>query len=133
MLLLLMLMLMLLAGDCWTDTKARRISGWFDAPSARRQIDCHWPARKTAIQTSFTWERLFKNKVGIFAIVFMIWLGLMLVYVPGVNSVFYMARPDPKHSVVSLWILPLIIIYEEIRKYLIRRNANGFFAQCAKW
>ena len=50
---------------------------------------------------------------------------LIFVYVPGINHAFYLYSPDEIPATCALWIVPFIVIFEEVRKYLVRHNRGG--------
>jgi len=84
--------------------------------------------RKTQKASIFTVERLFNNHMMIYSIIFEICLICLLVFVPGLNSVFLLGAPTPKWASCAVWIIPLLLGWDEIRKYLCRRDPKGFFA-----
>jgi hypothetical protein len=52
-----------------------------------------------------------------------------LVYVPGLNTVFYLTGVEPKWAACGIWMLPVILIWEEVRKYFVRKNPKGIVAK----
>jgi sodium/potassium-transporting ATPase subunit alpha len=83
--------------------------------------------RKTQVATIFTYERLFTNKVMIYSIAAEICIIVFLVYCPGVNDFFYLAAIPPHYAACTIWIIPLLIVWDECRKYLCRRDPKGWF------
>lgn len=68
---------------------------------------------------------MFDNKNFFWGIFSEIILFVFFVYVPGVNHAFYMWAPDSVPATCALWIIPFIVGFEEIRKYLIRIDRGG--------
>jgi len=85
--------------------------------------------RKTQIASIFTYERLFTNRVMLYSILSEIVIIVVLVYVPGLNTVFLMDGPLPKWASCAIWIIPLLLIWDETRKYLCRKNPGGWIAK----
>lgn len=85
--------------------------------------------RKTFTESILTPYRLLHNKQVIGAIIFELWLSLMLVYVPGLNTTFLMRGIKAEYLFCTLWYIPLLICYDEIRKFYVRNYPNGL---CAK-
>ena len=42
------------------------------------------------------------------------------------NAVFLLGAPDPKWAACAVWIIPLIIFYDEFRKIICRTWPNGW-------
>lgn len=82
--------------------------------------------RKTSISTIFTVFRLFNNKVMLWSFVSEFVVLFVLLYTPGLNTVFLLGGPSAKHIFETLWVIPAIILFEELRKYLCRRNPQGW-------
>jgi sodium/potassium-transporting ATPase subunit alpha len=82
--------------------------------------------RKTSIAPVFTWERLFGNSFMNKSVLFEICLVIFLVHVPGLNSVFYLTGINSTFASCAVWGLVLILIWDEIRKYIIRRDPGGW-------
>jgi sodium/potassium-transporting ATPase subunit alpha len=83
--------------------------------------------RKTQVASIFTYERLFTNKVMIYSVFAEICIIVFLVYCPGVNDFFYLAAIPPHYAACTIWIIPLLIVWDECRKYLCRRDPKGWF------
>lgn len=95
--------------------------------------------RKTQIESLFfkvdennnylgiNWNRLLNNKVMIYSILFEILLIVGLVYIPGINNAFMLSWLSPKHASTAIWVIFLILIWDETRKYLCRRDKKGWF------
>ena len=72
--------------------------------------------RKTQVATILTWDRMFKNQYMLWSILFEIPFILIIVYVPGLNKLFLMLAPSWRSLISPLWVIPFIILWEEIRK-----------------
>ena len=51
------------------------------------------------------------------AVIFEILLVNFLVYVPYLNNFLLFTSVSPKHACTGLWMLPIIIAYDEFRKF----------------
>lgn len=76
--------------------------------------------RKTQVASIFNFKRLFGNTVMIYSLIFETVLITLLVYVPGLNNFFTLDDITSKQASVGLWMLPVIFIFDEVRKYKIR-------------
>ncbi|RYG63768.1 HAD family hydrolase, partial [archaeon] len=85
--------------------------------------------RKTQIASLFTWNRLFKNEVMLWSLLSEIVVICAVIYIPGLNNVFLLTGCKPGYAVSAVWIMPLIIVWDEIRKWLCRRDPKGWFAK----
>ena len=54
-----------------------------------------------------------------------VFVFIFFCYIPGINKAFLLYPPHPIPAVCALWIFPFIVIFEEIRKYLVRSNRGG--------
>jgi len=80
--------------------------------------------RKTSIASVFDWKRLTDNKPMMYSILSEIIIICMLIYIPGLNNAFMLGPVAPVFASVALWCMPVIIAFEEIRKFLIRLTPN---------
>jgi len=78
--------------------------------------------RKTDVQTLFTWERFSRNTPLLKSIILEIATIVIIVYVKPIANGLNLEPPSPLHASTGLWIMPLIVIWDEIRKYLLRRS-----------
>jgi hypothetical protein len=85
--------------------------------------------RKTQVATIFTWSRFFDNHVMNWSILSEIVIIIFLAYTPYVNEVFLMRAPSPRVASCAVWIIPFMLIWDEVRKYLIRKDRNGCVAK----
>jgi sodium/potassium-transporting ATPase subunit alpha len=83
--------------------------------------------RKTQVASICTWQRIKENMVMNYSILFEICLIIVIVYTPGLNSVFLLHAPTPTQASCAVWIIPVILLWDEARKYLCRRSPNGWF------
>ena len=75
--------------------------------------------RKTQVATIFSWSRLFDNKVMMWSMVFEVGIILLCVY-PG--SVVFLMLPDSEYFCTALWVIPWLIVWDEIRKWGCRQD-----------
>ena len=85
--------------------------------------------RKTQVATIFTKDRMLQNTAMIYSILFEIVLIIIICYVPGLNGVFLLHQPNSKWASCAVWIVPLLLAWDEIRKYLVRLWPNGRLAK----
>ena len=85
--------------------------------------------RKTQTATIFTWSRMFDNTFLLGSFVSEAVIVCMIVYVPGLNTAFNMEAIRADYFWCSVWIIPFILIWDETRKWLCRRDPKGFFAR----
>jgi magnesium-transporting ATPase (P-type) len=80
--------------------------------------------RKTQVASIFTWDRMFKNTQMIYAIIAEIVIIVIIVYPGGPG---FLVKGDSTFCSVAIWIIPLLLIWDETRKWLCRRDHEGFF------
>ena len=85
--------------------------------------------RKTQMASLFTWYRLTCNKAIYVAIVIELAILFIVVYIPGLNHALMYTSVSSKWSVTALWVIPVIIILDEFRKFICRLNPKGKFAK----
>ena len=118
-------------GNCQQDYQTFRIEVLGEAQGAFL-VSVVWAqianilVRKTQIASIFTFKRFFDNRMMLYSIAFEILLIIMIVHVPGLNTVFLLAAPSSHAAASAVWIIPFIIIWEETRKFLIRRDRKGW-------
>lgn len=83
--------------------------------------------RKTQVASILSIERLFTNRMMCYSIILEIGIIVFLVYCPGVNSFFLLAAPPPHYAACAVWIIFVLLVWDEIRKYLCRRDPGGWF------
>jgi len=89
--------------------------------------------RKTSAESIFSVKRLTNNKPIFWSILAELILMIILTYVPGLNSAFFLTSVPPKYACSALWMLPVILIFEECRKYLIRRSPDGCISKMTRF
>ena len=57
----------------------------------------------------------------------------ILIYVPGLNQLFSFTSVPSNLAITGLWMLPFMLLYDETRKYFIRKNQNGWLAKLTFW
>lgn len=65
----------------------------------------------------------------IFSVVFEVVLIMILIYVPGLNSFFMLDSLTFVEACEGMWFMPIMLFYDEIRKFFIRRNPKGLVAR----
>jgi sodium/potassium-transporting ATPase subunit alpha len=79
--------------------------------------------RKTQVASILTFERLFTNRVMIYSIIAEIIIIVIIVYPGGPG---FDLKGDSLYCSTGLWIIPLLLIWDEIRKWLCRRDPKGW-------
>ncbi len=82
--------------------------------------------RKTQISTVFNLWRITSNRVMIYSILFEIALICILIYVPGLNKVLLLRYVTPVYASCAIWVVIVIIAWDEVRKALCRASPHGF-------
>ena len=92
--------------------------------------------RKTQVASLFSkgkdgkpWMRAFENVPMNWAIISEILIICFLCLTPGVNTVFLMKQPTSIQSACAVWVIPLILIFDETRKCLCRLWPNGWLRE----
>jgi len=71
-------------------------------------------------------ERFFGNQFMLWSILSEIVIIVIIVYVPGLNSVFLLEAPSSVVASCAIWIIPLLLIWDEARKYICRLYPDGW-------
>jgi len=82
--------------------------------------------RKTQVASIFNKQRMLHNKPMMYSIAFEICLIIFITYTPGFNAVFYLKTPNSVYCSCALWIIPLLLIWDETRKYYCRTYPDGW-------
>jgi sodium/potassium-transporting ATPase subunit alpha len=82
--------------------------------------------RKTQIASILTWERMTSNRVMLWSILSELVIIILIIFVPGLNTFFLMGAPSARAATCALWIIPFIIMWDETRKWLCRRDPKGW-------
>eukprot|EP00300_Choanocystis_sp_HF-7_P008250 c15808_g1_i1.p1 GENE.c15808_g1_i1~~c15808_g1_i1.p1 ORF type:complete len:897 (-),score=261.85 c15808_g1_i1:81-2771(-) len=77
--------------------------------------------RKTDVSSIFTWKRLMGNTVMLQSIVSEIVLIVIICFVPQVADGLDLRVPDVVGSFIGSWVVVLVILWEEVRKLIVRR------------
>jgi magnesium-transporting ATPase (P-type) len=86
--------------------------------------------RKPSQVPFYVYNRLTQNMVMNGSILFEIVLIIILIFVPGFNDIFLFTSITTDEAVWCLWIIPAIIVWDELRKLYIRHNRKGILARC---
>lgn len=89
-------------------------------------------ARKTTINSVFE-KGLFSNKVLNWCLLQEVGLIALLIWVPKLNNVFMLSSITATWAFCTLWVCPLIVLWEEGRKYFIRNYPDGVVAKMTKF
>lgn len=81
--------------------------------------------RKTQVASILTWDRFFGNHAMLYAMAFEI--GVICIFIYPAGDAFLM-KGDSLYCSVAIWIIPLLIIWDEIRKFFVRRDPQGWVA-----
>ena len=117
-------------GDCyedWSDYRdeiLKKAQGAYLLTVVWAQI-ANILIRKTTVASIFDWYRMTSNTFMLWSILSEIVVIVILVYVPGLNTVFLMDGPDPRHAACAVWIIPLLLMWDEGRKWICRKYKNG--------
>eukprot|EP00388_Colpodella_angusta_P032293 GDKK01026077.1.p1 GENE.GDKK01026077.1~~GDKK01026077.1.p1 ORF type:complete len:463 (-),score=92.16 GDKK01026077.1:533-1870(-) len=119
-------------GNCFQDFRDYRdkvlgqAQGAFFAAVGWGQI-ANALIRKTTAASILTPSRFFGNPYLLLSFVSEVVIIALLLYTPGLNDAFLLNGPHAKHIFCSLWIFPFLILWEEARKFLARRNLRGYW------
>lgn len=83
--------------------------------------------RKTQVASVMTKSRLLDNHVMLFSILSEFIIVFCLIYIPGLNTAFMMSSPSIQFVFCSIWAIPFIVMWDETRKWLCRRDLTGFW------
>jgi sodium/potassium-transporting ATPase subunit alpha len=86
--------------------------------------------RRCSINSSVTWERMKSNPKLIFpGMAWSVAVAILFVFTPGFNFILQFAYLPVQHCFTGLWVLPIMIGADELRKYFVRRNPSGLLAR----
>ncbi len=83
--------------------------------------------RKT--QVASVLPRLFDNKPMLWSILLELVIVNCMIWIPSVNTAFLMTHVTAKHYFCTIWIIPFLMMWDEVRKLLCRQDPHGFFAK----
>lgn len=86
--------------------------------------------KKTLSQVPwYVYNRITQNMMMNGSILFEICLIIILIFVPGFNDIFLFTSLTTDEAVWGMWIIPAILIWDELRKLYIRHNRQGLLAK----
>lgn len=89
--------------------------------------------RKTSSESVLTWKR-FTNNIALFwSLLIEIAIIIIVVYVPGLNNALLLTHVPPLYACTGLWVIPVMFLFEEVRKLLIRRSPRGCVSRWTKF
>ena len=89
--------------------------------------------RKTQSESILSWKRLTNNVPLYWSLLMEMIVIIVVVYVPGLNEALLLVHCPPVFACTALWMLPVLLIMEELRKYFIRISPNGCVASWTKF
>eukprot|EP00455_Lapot_gusevi_P025446 TRINITY_DN2678_c0_g1_i3.p1 TRINITY_DN2678_c0_g1~~TRINITY_DN2678_c0_g1_i3.p1 ORF type:complete len:141 (+),score=2.90 TRINITY_DN2678_c0_g1_i3:112-534(+) len=78
--------------------------------------------RRTQVNSGIAWKRMKANPQMLFGMLFSLCLAIVVVYLPGLQSVCQVDPIRIEYMFTGVWMIPIYIAGEEIRKYFIRRD-----------
>ncbi|CUG92153.1 P-type H+-ATPase, putative [Bodo saltans] len=78
--------------------------------------------RRTQVNSGISWERMNANPYLLLGMVFSFFVAIAVVYLPGLNTICQVDPISTKYMFTGVWVLPVYIAIEELRKYFIRRD-----------
>lgn len=79
--------------------------------------------RKTQLASIFTWDRLFKNRAMLYSIVSEIALIVIIIYL---GETGFEMKGKTLYACCALWVVPLLLIWDEVRKWIARKYPDGW-------
>lgn len=80
-------------------------------------------ARRTQVNSGLSLERLRSNPYMLLACFGSLCLAILTVYLPGLNGIVQFApHPEMRFLFTAVWVIPIFVGLEELKKYLIRRK-----------
>lgn len=88
-------------------------------------------ARKTLLASSLaTGCKIFTSNMQLtYSMVSEVFIILFITYVPGLNTALFMHELSFKQAISGLWVMPFILLFEEGRKWIMRRWPQGIVAR----
>uniref|UniRef100_A0AAF5HYV5 Sodium/potassium-transporting ATPase subunit alpha n=3 Tax=Strongyloides stercoralis TaxID=6248 RepID=A0AAF5HYV5_STRER len=114
-------------GQEWTYASRRQLEGCCHAAFFYAIVVVQWAdllVSKTRTNSLFTHG--IRNHILNSGLLFTAFLAMFLMYTPGVNTVFAFNGINIKWAMVAIPFAWAIFIYDETRKYLIRKYPTGF-------
>lgn len=79
--------------------------------------------RKTQLASIFTYDRLFKNTAMGYSILSEIAIILIIVYL---GEKGFEMKTNSLYASTALWVIPLLLIWDEVRKWIARSYPDGW-------
>lgn len=90
-------------------------------------VVCQWATLVVCkTRKSSVFKQTMKNRSLNFALVFQTILALFLIYGPGMRRMVHFSPLSFSWLFIALPFALIIFSYDEIRKYIIRKNKNGW-------
>jgi len=89
--------------------------------------------RKTNSESIMSWRRIFCNIPLFWSLLIEIAVIIIVIYIPGLNKALLLTSVPPLYASTALWVIPFILFWEEVRKWLIRRSPNGCVSNWTKF
>jgi len=87
--------------------------------------------RKTQLASVVNIYRIFNNRVIWYSILCEIAIIVIVIYVPGLNTALLLSHVPPKYACTGLWIIPWLLIFDEVRKLICRsEKQDGCLRTC---
>jgi len=84
--------------------------------------------RKTFTETILKVYRFTNNPQVMGAICVELALAMALIYLPGLNEIFLMTAIKAEYLFITIWYIPVLIFYDEVRKFFVRNWPDGLCA-----
>lgn len=81
--------------------------------------------RKTFTESILKVSRFTNNPQVMGAIIIELALSMALIYMPGLNKVFLMTGIKAEYLFITIWYIPVLIFYDEVRKFFVRTWPDG--------
>jgi sodium/potassium-transporting ATPase subunit alpha len=81
--------------------------------------------RKTFTESIFSVHRLTNNPQVLGSVVFELCLVFCLIYIPGLNDIFLLKGISAEYVFITIWYIPVLIFYDEVRKWFVRKWPTG--------
>jgi len=86
--------------------------------------------RRTQVNSGVTWSRLKSNpRLFVPGVLSSIIVAIIAVFLPGLHRILQLDYPSIALIFTGIWMLPIALGLEELRKYFIRRNPTGIVAK----
>lgn len=110
----------------YRDTALSEAQGAFLAAVVWGQV-ANIIVRKTTVSSILSWSRMTANRPMLYSFISEFGILFAILYVPGLNKAFLVKGPTASHLFCSLWVIPAIILWEEVRKLICRMYPKSWF------